>query len=390
MNILESAKKIAPHLIELRRAFHRDPELSGMEERTAERIVSELREIGGYEIREHIAGHGVIAEIRGALPGPVTALRADMDALPIEEETGLPFASANSGVMHACGHDFHMTMLLGAARLIKERRTELRGRIRLIFQPAEEIPFLDGSGGMIRAGALEDVSAIFGMHCWPELPAGTFGIRPGEMMAASEHFEVRIKGKSSHGAQPHRGNDALLAGCQYVQAIQSVISRSTDPFEPAVITIGTMQAGVKYNVIAAECRMEGTIRTYSQEVLQTVKTRLKEILRGICTATGCSGEFTTISDHPAVINDETLTAQIIPAAGEIFGVGNVADLKRPTSISEDFSKYGRLVPSAFGFIGVTSPGDPVWPLHSSHLSPDETVLHLGAAMHTAFVLSRSK
>jgi len=310
-----------------------------------------------------------------------------MDALPVAEETGLPFASENPGKMHACGHDLHTAMLLGAAKLLAERKDEISGTVRLLFQPAEEDPALDGAVGMIRAGALDGVSALFGMHIWPELPAGTFGIRPGEMMAASDHFAVAITGKSAHGAQPHLGNDALLAGCQFVQAVQSVVSRNVDPFDAAVVTIGEIASGQKYNVLAEECRLEGTVRSYSPEVRELVNARIREVLAGICLAAGCTGEMINISSHPAVINDKALAERCLAVAPRIFGSENVVVPERPTSISEDFSWYGRKVPAAFGFLGAAKAGQEAWPLHSCRLSPDEDVMVRGAAMYAAFALT---
>ena len=384
--LLESAGGLDASLRRIRREIHRNPEVSGEEKETAALIVRELEACGCFAIRKNVAGYGVIAEIKGALPGPVIALRADMDALPVAEETGLEFSSCNPGVMHACGHDLHTAMLLGAAMLLAERRAELAGTVRLIFQPAEEDPALGGSKAMIEAGALDGVSAIFGMHVWPELPSGVFAIRPAEMMAAADHFAVMITGKSAHGAQPHMGNDALLAGCQFVQAVQTVISRNVDPFDAAVITIGEFSSGTTYNVLAEACRMEGTVRTYSPEVRDMVNERIKEVLAGICTACGCTGELINISSHPAVINDKALAARCLSTAKEIFGNENIVIPDRPTSISEDFSWYGKKVPAAFGFLGAARPGAPSWPLHSCHLSPDEDVMVKGAAMYAAFAL----
>lgn len=385
--LLKSARELDVYLRRIRREIHRNPEVSGEERETAALVVRELTACGCYEIREHVAGYGVIADLAGSTPGPVTALRADMDALPVAEETGLSFASEKPGKMHACGHDLHTAMLLGAAKLLAERKDEISGTVRLLFQPAEEDPALDGAVGMIRAGALDGVSALFGMHIWPELPAGTFGIRPGEMMAASDHFSVEIKGRGAHGATPHMGHDALLAGCQFVQAVQNIISRDIDPFEPAVITIGEFASGVKYNVLAGTCRLEGTIRSYSAGVRQKIKMRLEDVLSGICCAAGCRGELSYVSGHPAVMNDPLLAGDCLTIAEEIFGTDNTIRLERPTTISEDFSRYTEVVPAAFGFVGATHPGDRVWPLHSCYLSPDEDIMVYGAAMHCAFALT---
>ena len=364
MTVAESAKAIEEHLRQLRREFHRHPETSGNERETAARIVRELEDIGGFEIREGVGGNGVIAELSGALPGPTTALRADMDALQIEEETGLSFRSENPGVMHACGHDNHITMALGAARLLAQRKDELRGRVRMIFQPSEELSPQGGSRKMIEEGALEGVDAVFGMHVWPDLPLGKVGVKAGPLMAASDHFTVTIKGKPSHAARPNEGIDALVAGAQFVTAAQTIVSRNADPMKSIVITIGRLNAGTRYNIIAGECVLEGTCRTFDPSVRDLAERRLSEVLAGICTVSGCTGELNYERGYMAVMNDGKMADYMKESADRILGNGTAVTVE-PAMTAEDFSFYLDKKPGAFAWIGTTPPGETVWPLHSS-------------------------
>lgn len=371
MNIIEAAKELEPHLQELRRAFHRCPEISGHEVRTAERIEKELREIGGYEIRTGVGGCGIIADLKGGRMGKTVALRADMDALQVEEETGLAFSSENPGVMHACGHDNHITMLLGAARLLAKEKPS--GTVRLIFQPAEELSPHGGSRGMIEEGAMEGVDAVFGMHVWPELPLGKIGIKAGPMMAASDHFTVTIKGCLSHAARPNEGVDALVAGSQFVTAVQTIVSRNTDPMKSMVITIGKLRAGTRYNIVAGDCILEGTCRTFAPELRDLAEKRLGEILQGVCLLSGCTGELEYERGYMAVNNDRKISEYIKKTAAELFGPGQSVTVE-PAMTAEDFSFYLEQKPGAFAWIGTTADGEEEWPLHSSRFEPNEGVL----------------
>lgn len=379
MTIVESAKAMEEHLKHLRREFHMYPETSGNEKETSARIVKELEDIGGFKIQTGIGGNGVIADLLGNFPGPTAALRADMDALQIEEETGLSFCSENCGVMHACGHDNHLTMALGAARLLAQRKNELRGRVRMIFQPSEELSPQGGARKMIEAGALDGVDAVFGMHVWPDLPLGKVGIKAGPLMAASDHFTVSIKGKSSHAAKPNEGIDALVAGSQFVMAAQTIVSRNADPMKSIVITIGRLSAGTRYNIVAGECVLEGTCRTFDPSIRDLAEHRLSEVLSGICTASGCTGELHYERGYMAVVNDEKMAVYIKETADSTLGKGTAVSVE-PAMTAEDFSFYLDKKPGAFAWIGTTPPGETVWPLHSSHYSPDEGVLWRGAAL----------
>ncbi len=387
MGIRESAEAIQAHLVELRREFHAHPETSGNEKETAERIVRELEAIGGYEIRTGVNGtNGVLAELRGAQPGKTIALRADIDALSVTEDTGLSFTSENPGAMHACGHDNHITMLLGAARLLKEYQGELKGTVRLIFQPSEEKAPTGGSRTMIAGGALENADAVYGMHVWPNLPSGVLGVRDTEMMASSDHWFARIEGATSHGAQPNQGIDALMAGTQFMQALQTVVSRNTDPLKSAVITVGVFRAGERYNVVPGNCDMEGTVRTYDPEVRAMVERRIGEILDGVCAAMGCRGTLTYEHGYTSLRNHPENAAFMRATYAKLFGEENAVAPEYPSMTAEDFAFYLVEKPGAFGWLGTTPAGEKVWPLHSSHYAPDENVLWKGAALFTQLVL----
>lgn len=385
MKIIESAKKIQPYLQEIRRELHKHPEISNEEKKTAEIIAEELRKMGISDIKENVNGHGIIAEIHGAGDGKIVALRADMDALQIKEETGLPYKSESEGLMHACGHDAHMTMVLGAARLLNERKDELKGNVRLIFQPAEEITPMGGSRGMIAGGALDNVDAVFGLHVWPDLPLGKVGVKAGPLMAASDHFTVTIKGKPSHAAKPNEGIDALVAGAQYVSAIQTIVSRNADPMKSIVITVGKMNAGTRYNIVAGECVLEGTCRTFAPELRDLAEERLQIVLDGICTLSGCTGVLNYERGYMAVINEPESVEYVSETVKKLFG-NDAAVSVEPAMTAEDFSFYLDKKPGAFAWIGTTKEGDTVYPLHNSRYSPDEDVLWRGVALMAELVL----
>ena len=381
-------EKYNEELIRLRRHFHRHPEL-GLQEFETSAFIQEYLGKLGYRFRI-VEPTGIIAEHpcqdEAAFAGKKkVVLRAEMDALPIQEQTGLSYASENAGVMHACGHDNHITMVLGAARLLAQRKDELKGKVRLIFQPSEELSPQGGSRKMIEAGALKGVDAVFGLHVWPDLPLGKVGIKAGPLMAASDHFTVTIKGKPSHAARPDEGIDALVAGAQFVMAAQTIVSRNADPMKSVVITIGRLNAGTRYNIIAGECVLEGTCRTFDPAVRDLAERRLDEILSGVCTASGCTGELHYERGYMAVVNDTKMADYVRESADKILGNGTAVSVE-PAMTSEDFSFYLDEKPGVFAWIGTTPPGDIVWPLHSSHYSPDEGVLWRGSALLAGLAL----
>ncbi len=386
MDLLNEAKALEPHLIGLRRMFHRFPETSEHEVETADRILKELNDIGGYDIKTHVGGYGILAEIKGNRPGKTVCLRADIDALSVTEDTGLPFASENAGVMHACGHDHHITILLGAARLLKEHKSDIKGTVRLIFQPAEELSPEGGSRRMIREGALQGADAVFGLHVWPNLPAGKVGVRAGAQMAASDRFSVDFMGETSHGAMPDQGNDALIAGCQFVNALQTVISRNVDPMESGVVTIGVFQAGSRYNVVPGSCHMEGTVRSFDPAIRKRIGKRIKDLFEGTKTAFAIEGTLEYDTGYDAVLNDPHMAKYVLAVAEELLGKDETIWLDKPAMTAEDFAFYLKEVPGAFYWLGTTPEGADVWPLHSAHYQGNEGVLHRGSALMTKLVL----
>lgn len=379
MNLILEAKAENEAFIRNRRWFHQHPEVSGKEKETSAYAAEELRRLG-FEVAENVYGYGVVGVLHGAAKGKAVALRADMDALSIEEVNETPYRSQNPGVMHACGHDSHMAALLGAAHLLASHQAELRGTVKLLFQPAEELSPVGGSRGMIAAGALEGVDAVFGMHVWPDLPHGTVGIKSGALMGASDHFIVTIHGKSSHAARPEMGIDAVLVGTQFVQELQSIVSRQISPLASAVITIGQFHAGTRYNIIADTCRMEGTCRTLDEKVRDYIEKHLRTSLEHVCSGNGATGEFEYQRGYMAVVNDAAMTAHVRKTAVSLFGEGAVEDIQVPSMCGEDFAFYLKEKPGAFFWLGTAKEGTETFPLHNSRFDVDEDILWRGAAL----------
>lgn len=376
--IVKDAGDMKMELCEIRRQLHSRPELSGQERATSALAAQALCGLG-YEVTEHMAGYGVCADLTGAGPGKTVALRADMDALSITEQNAAAYKSQVEGVMHACGHDNHVAMLLGAAKLLKSRQQDLRGNVRLLFQPAEEMSPVGGSRGMIKAGALSGVDAVFGLHVWPSLPHGTVGVKSGPMMAASDHISVLLKGRASHAGQPDEGIDAVVMGSQFVQAVQDMVSREISPLRPAVVTIGRFQAGSRYNIVAEQCELEGTCRTFDEAVRDHIEKRLKEIVSGICLMHGAEGELNYERGYAAVVNDEAMTNVSAAAASHLFGEKNVVRVKEASMCAEDFAFYLKERPGSFVWLG-TGTKEHSYPLHSARFDVDEDILWRGAAL----------
>lgn len=377
-SIADRVRVAAPHIVNLRRRLHRIPETGFNEKRTAALMAEELAALG-LPVRTGIAGTGVTALLDSGRPGPTVMLRADMDALPITEATGLPYASEHPGCMHACGHDMHMAMLLGTARvlsaLVAENPGALRGRILFLFQPAEEGP--GGAAPMIEAGVLDDprVDVCLGAHVWPEIPAGFVGVKPGPLMAAMDRFELTVLGKGGHAANPHLCVDALETATQVVGALQRVVSRMTSPLEPVILTIGELHAGTAYNVIPGEARMAGTVRAFAPEVRNLWEQRINQVAGGVCAAMGATHRLDFQWCHPAVINDPRAAAEVRRAALDAVGADRVME-PLPTMGGEDFSMFLQRVPGCFFFVGCGGPG--VAPVHNPCFAPDESCLPVGA------------
>lgn len=370
-------------VIQLRRDIHAHPELGFEEVRTSAIVADELRKLD-YDVCTGIAQTGVVGILRTGRPGRTVLLRADMDALPIEEQSGVPFASVATGKMHACGHDAHVAILLGAARLVRQRRDECCGMVVFCFQPAEE-----GKGGgraMVEQGVLEDphVDAVYGLHVWSRLTPGVVAVRGGPIMASSDSIEITIRGKGGHGAAPHETVDAIVTSAHFITAVQSVVSRTIDPLQPAVITIGSIHSGTTHNVIPDEARLLGTVRAFDSGVRDEMPARIEGVLRGCCGAAGASYDFRYERRYPVTVNDAAESQYVRELAARTLGASNSIDLT-PIMGAEDFSFMLEQRPGCFFFLGA-GPGPEAEPHHSARFKIDEAALENGVKMMTALAL----
>ncbi len=384
-NIKEMAAGIEKDVIGYRRDLHRIPEVSYDLPKTAAYVEEKLRSFGITKIRTGICGYGITADIEGAHPGKMIALRADMDALPVPEETGCDFASTHPGNMHACGHDGHTAMLLGAAKLLSEHCSEFDGTVRLIFQPAEEGPPPGGSYSLINEGVLEGVQAIFAIHMQPLEPTGTIAFNMGQAMSALDCFKITLIGKGGHGSMPHKSVDAITLSAQVINNLQYVVSRESDPLEPLVITIGTIEGGNAWNIIADSVKMTGTMRSYNQEVREKAIAAMEQTIKGTCAAVGADYKF---ENEPAVnplINHYCASQLLKDTLEEELGLEHVKIMRRPSPASEDFSNYLFKVPGTFMWLGCASDENTSYPLHHPHFAMDESTLKTGVAAHVAIV-----
>ncbi len=376
-NLLEQARELQERMVELRRDFHRYPEGSFEEHRTAEKVEAELRRLGLEPVR--IGGTGVMADIVGKPGGTIFALRADMDALEVGEETGLDFASQREGYMHACGHDVHTAALLGAAMLLVPRKEEFRGTLRLIFQPAEEK--VAGAEVLIREGVLQGVAGIFGQHIWASLESGAISIEPGPRMAGADGFTIHIRGKGGHAGLPHETVDATVVTSAVVMALQSLVSREMNPLDPVVVTVGEMHSGSRNNIISDKGIIRGTIRTFSEEVRRQVPGALERI--AVNTARAYRGEA-EMEYEPGVSvtkNDPSMVTLARESARKLFGEERFREVP-PVGGAEDFARYLEQVPGAFAFFGGRSANPQA---SSAHHHPkfdvDESRIWEMAALH---------
>ena len=383
--LLEEARSIAAWIVDLRRQLHRHPELMYEEVETSRLVRATLDDLG-IPYRHSVAKTGVVATI-GRGPGPCVALRADMDALPIHEETDVPFRSEIDGKMHACGHDCHTAMLLGAARLLKTREAELPGVVKLIFQPAEE----GGAGAdrMCDEGALRspEVEQIFGLHVWPGATTGVVMSNAGAILAATGAFEITVKGKGGHGAMPHLAIDPVSCAAKIVVELQTIVSREMNPFAPTVVTVGSIHGGEAMNVIPEEVRMSGTFRSLSKEDLLRVKRRIEEIASGIAAANRCEVAISyPIPEFPPTLNDEPAWNVARRAAERFVGAENVRRMD-PILGGEDFAFYQERISGCFAFIGVSHADWQTWHnVHHPKFKVDESALPIGSALHVAMAL----
>lgn len=344
-----SVRGLLPRLIEMHRTLHRFPELAFQEHETTKRIKTWLKE-AGVTLLDLDLPTGVLAEVKGNLPGPTVALRADIDALPVQEETGLDYASEIEGRMHACGHDFHTASMIGTALLLQQHRDELKGTVRFLFQPAEEIA--EGAKKMVEKGALEGVQAIMGLHNKPELPVGTVGISAGPLMASVNRFRITIRGKGGHGAIPERTIDPVVIASSVVLNLQTIISRQISPLDQALISVCRMGVGSTWNVIPDQAVLEGTVRTFQTETLEQIPGLIKRLVDGICNGYGAKGEVEWFPGVPAVNNDEQIANLLKEAANDLeIMVVEAAH----TMAGEDFAVYQERVPGCFIWVGTEGP-----------------------------------
>lgn len=378
----ELSKQGAPAVVQWRRDLHAHPELGNCEQRTAGVVAEQLRAMGIENIKTGVAKHGVVAVIVGGKPGPTVALRADMDALPIEEHTGLPFASQNRGVMHACGHDAHTAILLGTAQVLVKLRAGIPGTVKLIFQPAEEGAPAGEEGGaarMIKEGVLQDpaVKAIFALHVKPELETGKLSYRPGVTMASVDRFRITVVGKQSHAALPWQGVDPIVAAAHVITAVQTIVSRHVDARQPVVVSIGIVRAGTAWNIIPGQVMLEGTIRTHDEEVRRGVAATFRRLVQFTAQAHGCTAEIVCDNYAPAVWNDPALAESMKTTLARVVGESNLVDVK-PSMGGEDFAHYARKVPGLFVFLGVRNESiGAVHAIHTPEFQPDEASLPVG-------------
>jgi amidohydrolase len=381
---VEPPASLIERVIALRRDLHRHPELGFEEHRTAAIVAEWLHDLG-YDVHTGIAATGVVGVLRGRAPGKTIMLRADMDALPIDEENSVDYRSRNAGRMHACGHDGHVAILLGAAELIAARRAELAGTVCLVFQPAEE-----GYGGgarMVREGILErfGIERAYGLHLSSTHPVGQLGFREGPIYASSDSLEITIEGRGGHGAAPHLSIDPIYLAGEFIVAVQQVVSRQIDPLEPAVVTIGAIHGGTTHNVIPSRVKLMGTVRAFNPEVRAQMAERIERVLKGVCDTGGATYDFAYLWRYPVTSNDAEQTRYVKALAQQTVGGDSVIDVAQIMG-AEDFSFFAEKVPACFYTLGTAGGPDSSWPHHHARFDIDEAALANGVRMMCAIAL----
>jgi amidohydrolase len=395
--VQQAVERITPRITEIRHHIHQYPELGNREFETARLVARHLRELG-LEVDTGIAHTGVVALLRGGRPGPVVAVRADMDALPVTEDTPFPFKSTvrttylgqEVGVAHACGHDIHVAVQLGVATVLAGMRDEVPGTVKFIFQPAEEGPPPGEEGGaelMVEEGVLRNPApqVIFGLHAKASLAVGKIGYTEGAALAAVDHFRITIRGRQAHGAAPHLAIDPIVTASQAVLALQTIRSRTLSPLEPSVVTVGIFRGGTRYNIIPGEVHLEGTVRTYATDVQDTVERRMREILDGITRAAGATFELQYDRTTPPTINDVALTRRMVPTLRRTVGAANVVELD-PWMAGEDFAYFANVVPGFYFMLGTLKPGTTSGDHHSPTFQADDAAIPVGIRAMTNVVL----
>ncbi|MDX1660678.1 MAG: amidohydrolase [Gemmatimonadota bacterium] len=394
----DRVERVLPEIVEARHTIHANPELSNRETETAALVASHLRDLG-LEVEEKVAKTGVVGILRGGRPGPVVAVRADMDALPVTERTDLPFRSTRRttyqgrevGVAHACGHDVHTAVGLGVASVLAPMRDSLPGTVKFLFQPAEEGPPPGEAGGaslMLEEGALEDPrpDAIFALHSTPELNVGTVGWISGPTYASSDHFVVTIEGKQSHGAYPHLAVDPIVTAAQAILALQTIRSRTLEPTEPGVVSVGIVEGGERNNIIPESVRLEGTIRTYDDSVRSAIKERIDAILDGVTSAAGADYALEYHPYAPPTVNDADLAAFARDVLVDALGPDAVVNVD-PVMGAEDFAWFAREVPGFYFRLGTTAPGIGSGALHTPDFRADDGAIPVGIRAMSSLVIA---
>ncbi len=387
-SVVELAQRHKDRIVDWRRSLHQIPELAHEEVKTSGLVADVLEEMG-LQVTEGVGGTGVVALLKGPSSGKVVALRADMDALPLEERTGLPFASVHEGRMHACGHDSHMAMVLGAAQVLKDLESKLSGQVKFIFQPAEEEGSAGGAKPMIEEGALEKpkVDYMFGLHVWSDLESGKIGYREGALLAATDTFYITVKGKGGHGAKPNEAVDPIVAAAHLVVALQTIASREADPLEPFVLTVGKLEAGTVHNIIPSEAYLEGTLRTVTEETRKSLLERLERIAAGVTSSYRADYELKIDEGYPATVNDVQVTRRVVDLLGDSFGQDKLVEVP-PVMGGEDFSRYLERVPGSFLVLGTRNEAKGLTAsIHSPYFQVDEDVLPMGSAALARLALS---
>ena len=383
------ARRVIERVTELRHRIHEHPELGNREFETARLVADHLTALGFDDVRTGVAHTGVVAVLRGGRPGPVVAVRADMDALPVTEDTDLPFASTvraawlgeEVGVMHACGHDVHVAVQLGVAAVLKALQAELPGTVVFLFQPAEEGPPPGEEGGaalMLAEGVFEEFEpeAVFGLHARAGLDVGGIEYTPGGALAAVDHFRITVRGEQAHGAAPHLSVDPVVMAAQTITALQTIRSRNLSPLAPSVVTVGIVRGGTRFNIIPGEVRLEGTVRTYDPRVQDTVERRMREIVDGVARAGGGSFEIEYERITPVVVNDPELTAWAVRTLGDVVGAERVS-LADPWMAGEDFAHFANEAPGFYFFLGTQKPGTTSGGHHTPTFRADDAALPVG-------------
>ncbi|MFZ9947459.1 MAG: amidohydrolase [Vulcanococcus sp.] len=381
-SLKEAVAAQLPELVAIRRHLHAHPELSGNEHQTAALVAGELRSLG-WRVQEGVGRTGVLAELGPEALTPLVALRVDMDALPVEERSGVPYASVHQGLMHACGHDIHTTVGLGVARILAPLADQLTTRVRLLFQPAEETA--QGAAWMLADGAMEGVEALFGVHVFPSLEAGSIGVRSGSLTAAAGELEVEVLGEGGHGARPHQSTDAIWIAARVVSGLQEAISRRLDALHPVVVSFGRIEGGKAFNVIADHVRLLGTVRCLDLELHAQLPGWIEDTVKAICAGYGGEARVRYRCISPPVHNDPELTQLVADAATELLGRQQVHWLEQPSLGAEDFAELQQGTRATMFRLGVAGPQG-CTPLHSSTFRPDEACLAVGVEVLSASLL----